>query len=240
MAEEEPLSGGNNSVEVVRVGDTVRRARDAGSGFAARVLRHLEAAGYPYAPRYLGQDDRGRDILSYIPGRTTSHPSERADGAYARGSAMLLLLHESTAGHSLAAGRECVIHGDPGPFNTVFHHGLPTAFIDWSSCRPGRRLDDLGYMAWTWCIQSQGRVPLADQARHLRELRDGYDDISPQVLLQAMMSSQGRIIAAETANLRNPRLPRSRREHARSAIAWATADRALLREHSAVLLSAFT
>lgn len=34
----EPLGGGNNGLEVVRVGDTVRRARDAGSGFAARVL----------------------------------------------------------------------------------------------------------------------------------------------------------------------------------------------------------
>ncbi|HEY5397215.1 MAG TPA: hypothetical protein VIL16_17660 [Trebonia sp.] len=34
-----------------------------------------------YAPRYLGVDDRGRDILTYIPGRTTDHPSQRADGA---------------------------------------------------------------------------------------------------------------------------------------------------------------
>jgi hypothetical protein len=34
---EEPLGGGNNAREVVRVGDTVHRARDAGSGFAARV-----------------------------------------------------------------------------------------------------------------------------------------------------------------------------------------------------------
>ena len=48
--------------------------------------------------------------------------------------------------------------GDPGPFNTVFRAGLPAAFIDWSSCRPGGRLEDLGYMAWTWCIQSQGHV----------------------------------------------------------------------------------
>jgi hypothetical protein len=91
VQEEEMLGGGNNSLEVVRVGDTVHRARDAGSGFAARVLAYLEAAGYPYAPRYVGLDDRGRDVLSYIPGQTTSHPSERAEGAYARGGAMLRL-----------------------------------------------------------------------------------------------------------------------------------------------------
>ncbi|MEV6030790.1 hypothetical protein AB0L65_06560 [Nonomuraea sp. NPDC052116] len=41
---EEPLTGGNNALEVVRVGDTVRRARDAGAAFAARVLAHQPAA----------------------------------------------------------------------------------------------------------------------------------------------------------------------------------------------------
>ncbi|MEV1244222.1 hypothetical protein ACIBO2_36940 [Nonomuraea sp. NPDC050022] len=33
------------------------------------------------------------------------------------------------------------MHGDPGPFNTIFQKGLPVALIDWSSCRPGNRLD---------------------------------------------------------------------------------------------------
>ena len=51
---EEPLTGGRNASEVVRVGDTVRRARDPGSESAARLLGCLEASGYPYAPRYLG------------------------------------------------------------------------------------------------------------------------------------------------------------------------------------------
>ncbi len=235
---EEPLGGGNNALDVVRVGDTVRRARDAGSGFAARVLAFLESVGYPYAPRFLGVDDCGRDILSYIPGRTTDHPSQRAEGAYARGGAMLRLLHETTVGHRLAAGRECVIHGDPGPFNTVFREGMPAAFIDWSSCRPGDRLDDLGYMAWTWCIQSQGRVPVGEQARHLRELRDGYGDVEPEIVLDAMVRSQTRIVNLETANLGSLRHSAARRQHAKTAIAWAAADRALVRQHQALLLSA--
>jgi hypothetical protein len=105
---------------------------------------------------------------------------------------MLRLLHETTAGHRLAAGRDCVRHGDPGPFNTIFWQGLPVAFIDWSSCRPGDRRDDLGYLAWTWCIQSQCHVPIVEQARHLRELRDGYGGIEPENLLDAMMRSQTR------------------------------------------------
>jgi Phosphotransferase enzyme family len=235
---EEPLGGGNNSREIVRVGDTVRRTRDSGSRFAAKVLACLESAGFPYAPRFLGVDERGRDILSYIPGRTTDHPSQRAAGAYARGGAMLRLLHDTTAGHVLAEARECVIHGDPGPFNTIFQRGMPVAFVDWSSCRPGDRLEDLGYMTWTWCIQSHGHVPITEQAQHLRELRDGYGSADPDALLDAMVTSQSRIVDLETANADDVRLPVSRRQHARTAVAWATADRGLIQEHAAALLSA--
>jgi hypothetical protein len=53
-----------------------------------------------------------------------------------------------------------------------------------------------------------------------------------------MMRSQTRIVDLETANLSNPRLPAARRQHAQAAIAWATADRALLRQHKALLLAA--
>ena len=193
---EEPLIGGRNTSEVVRAGDTVRRARDPGSAFAARLPGSLDSAGYPYAPRFLGVDDRGRDILTYVPGRTTDHPSQRADGAHARGASMLRELHDPTAGHPLAGGRECVLHGDPGPFNTIFSGGTPVAFVDWTSSRPGGRLDDHGYMAWTWCIQSEGNVPPGAQAAHLRELRDAYGPVPPQALIDAMIPRPGPDTAA--------------------------------------------
>jgi aminoglycoside phosphotransferase (APT) family kinase protein len=106
-----------------------------------------------------------------------------------------------------------VVHRDPGPFNAIFQEGLPTAFIDWSSCRPGDWLDDLGYLAWTWCIQSRGHVPIAEQARHLRALHDGYGDTEPEILLAAMMGSQTRIVDLETANADNPRHSAARRRH---------------------------
>ena len=235
---EEPLTGGRNAGEVVRVGDTVRRASEAGSAFAARVLGFLEASGYAYAPRYLGIDDRGRDILTYIPGRTTDHPTQRADGAYARGAVMLRELHDRTAGHPLAAGRECVLHGDPGPFNAIFHNGTPVAFIDWMSCRPGDRLDDLGYMAWTWCIQALGGVPVNEQAAHLRELRDGYGQVRPETLILAMIRSQDRVVRHSEETVRRSGDPAARRAWADEAIRWATADKELIRANEQTLLDA--
>jgi Phosphotransferase enzyme family len=235
---EEPLSGGRNASEVVRIGPTVHRAQDSGSASAARLLAYLESAGYPYAPRYLGVDDRGRDILTYIPGQTADHPSQRAEGAYARGAMMLRELHDLTAGHPLAAGHECLLHGDPGPFNAIFQEGTPVAFIDWTSCRPGARLDDLGYMAWTWCIQSEGNVPIQDQAVHLRELRDAYGPVAPEVLIDAMTRSQDRVVRHSEHAVRESRDPAARRALAHEAIRWATSDQELIRANKRTLLAA--
>jgi len=30
-----------------------------------------------------------------------------------------------------------VVHGAPGPFNTIFRDRRPVVFIDWDSARPG-------------------------------------------------------------------------------------------------------
>ncbi|MEU5696867.1 aminoglycoside phosphotransferase family protein [Actinosynnema sp. NPDC020468] len=236
--DEERLVGGNDTEEVVRVGDTVRRTPGPRSDFVAEVLRHLESVDYPYAPRHLGVDDRGREVVSFVPGRTTDHPSQRAEGAYARAGTMLRRLHEVTAGHPLAGGLECVVHGDAGPCNTVFQDGLPVAFIDWTTCAPGVALDDLGYLAWTWCVAAEGNVPVEEQAAHLRELRDGYGDVDPERLLDAVVRQQTRVVERETANLRDERLRPQRRAHAGKAVAWAESDRAVVRRHHALLLSA--
>lgn len=232
---EEPLAGGHTASGVVRVGDTVRRAREPGSDFAARLLGFLESAGYPYAPRYLGIDEQGRDILSYVPGQTSD---QRADGSYAEGGAMLRDLHDLTAGHPLADGAECVLHGDPGPFNTVFSAGAPVAFIDWASAGPGERLDDLGYMAWTWCISSDGSTAVPTQAARLRELRDGYGPVPARALIDAMIRGQDRILTHSRRALWDTSYPAAQRAWAGEAIRWASADQELVRAHERVLLSA--
>ena len=233
---EDRLTGGRNTAEVVRIRDTVRRSRGAGASFAAQVLAVLESVGYPYSPRHLGIDDHDRDVLSYIPGRTTDHPSQRRRDAYAVGGRMLRELHDATSGHVLAADQECVIHGDPGPFNTIFRDGRPVAFIDWDSCRPGKRPEDLAYMAWTWCIQSAGHVPVGQQAVRLRRLRDGYGCAETDSLLDMMTVRQSQIVEREAANARNSVLHPVRRRHAEEAIVWATNDRDLLRRCRPIFL----
>ena len=152
---------------------------------------------------------------------------------------MLRELHDLTAGGPLSAGRECVLHGDPGPFNTIFSDGMPVAFIDWTSCRPGDRLDDLGYMAWTLCIQAEGNVPVDVQAAHLRELRDAYGPVRAEDLMRAMIRAQDRILLLHSQRaIRDPRYPAAQRAWAGEAVRWASADQELIRANEQVLLSA--
>ena len=69
MSEDEiQLPKGDVTDGVVRVGDTVRRPHSDVSDGVAAYLAHLKSAGFDRAPRYLGRDDRGRDILTFLEG----------------------------------------------------------------------------------------------------------------------------------------------------------------------------
>jgi hypothetical protein len=66
---ESDLAGGASGIRVVRVGHTVRRPLHRNSAFVHALLLHLEAVGFEGAPRFLGIDEEGREILSYVEGR---------------------------------------------------------------------------------------------------------------------------------------------------------------------------
>src|SRR6478752_1949254 len=59
---------------VVRSGQTVRRPQRPNSDAIHALLGHLEEAGFDGAPRFLGTDVRGREVLSYIPGEAVTPP----------------------------------------------------------------------------------------------------------------------------------------------------------------------
>src|SRR5688572_13902241 len=81
MHEDEiPLAGGN-SATVVRVGDTVRRTQNPNSPAIHALLRHLEAQGFAGAPRLLGIDAQGREVLSFLPGTVSIGPDTWSDAA---------------------------------------------------------------------------------------------------------------------------------------------------------------
>ena len=65
-----PLLGGQLTPGIVRVGNTVRRPAKGNAAFVHDLLLFLENQDFPFAPRFLGRDEQGRDILSYLEGPT--------------------------------------------------------------------------------------------------------------------------------------------------------------------------
>jgi hypothetical protein len=182
VTREEPLLGGMHSTHaVVRVGDTVRRPLTEASGAVQALLLHLEKVGFDGAPRYLGRDREGRDILSYIDGQVPLPPYpawSMTDHALVDLAHLLRRFHEATASFDCTgisgwasdwadplAGR-VICHNDLFPENVVFRDGRVIALIDFDMAAPGRPLWDVAIAAQEWAPLS---APDArrDHPRHL-------------------------------------------------------------------------
>jgi hypothetical protein len=171
---EQPLAGGRVTPGVVRLGETVRRPQGAHSPFVHELLGHLEKAGFDAAPRLLGLDEQGREVLSFIPGDVPPDLAVFGDGQLRAAFRILRRFHDATAGCALAGSAEVVCHGDVSPCNTVFRDGLPVALIDFDAAAPGRRVDDVAYGLFLWLDLGNEDVPLADQCRRLELAASAY------------------------------------------------------------------
>ena len=170
------MNGGRQTGEVVRVGDTVRRPLHARSEYVRDLLRHLEAVGFDGAPRWLGIDEQGREVLGYVDGEVVAtSPARLSDARIESAGRLVRAFHDATEGTPFAAGEEVVCHSDLGPHNIVFDGEVAVAIIDWDEdVAPGPRLVDLGHAAWCCADVCEVEVPVDEQARKLRLVCDAY------------------------------------------------------------------
>lgn len=95
---------GDVTEAVVRVGKTVRRPAQPQSAAVADYLQHLHAVGFDGAPRFLGRDRSGRDVLDYLEGDVPGDPPERwaaDEDLLASVGVLLRRLHEASAGYAV-------------------------------------------------------------------------------------------------------------------------------------------
>jgi hypothetical protein len=192
---ETTLSGGNVT-PVVRIGDTVRRQTGPWSEAVHALLRHLEAAGFAGAPRFLGLDDRGREILTFLPGEVGHDPRPEwmwSDDVLDAVARLLRRYHDATVGFVPPAGaywrmvypdptrHEVVCHNDVAPYNLVFRERQPVALFDFDFAGPGPRVWDLAYAAYRFVplsnepdVRALGLADPARQDRRLRRFVDAY------------------------------------------------------------------
>lgn len=168
--EEVPLGGGNVNASVVRVGGTVRRAMGKASPAVHGLLRHLEARGFDGCPRFLGIDEHGREMLTFLPGEIGFMPYLWEDDAPLLAAARLLRsYHDATVSYvpqlNAAWGciyadvgrHEVICHNDFAPYNMVCADQKPYAVLDFDMAGPGPRLRDVAYAAyWFAPLWAQG------------------------------------------------------------------------------------
>ena len=158
------LGGTANRGQVVRIGNTVRRPQRATSSATHALLRHLADVGFAGAPRFLGLDNRGREVLSYVPGTAVTQPYPGwalTDQALASVAILLREFQEAVATFDASpyvwppsppppfAG-EILSHNDPNLDNVVFRDGRAVALIDFDLASPGSRVWDVACAVRLW------------------------------------------------------------------------------------------
>lgn len=195
-----------NITAVVRVGDTVRRATGPWSPAVHALLRHLEARGFDGAPRVLGRDSAGREVLSYVAGQTAPATLDgvRSDEVLVAVAGLTRRYHEAVADfvappgaawqYTVGAPRlgDLICHNDIAPWNLVFDGARPLALIDWDFAAPAPREWDVAYALWRFVplYPAPELGGLDEQARRIRLFCDAYGRVERAGLLDAIERRQ--------------------------------------------------
>jgi Phosphotransferase enzyme family len=182
---ETALEGGDLNV-VVRVGDTVRRPQGEWSPAVHALLVHFESVGFDGAPHFLGVDEQGREILSFVEGDAGLAPLPADDDVLVGLGRLLRRVHEAVADFTppgdaawFSGGEGPLIcHRDLFPPNVVLRDDVPVALIDWDLAGPAEPLDDVVSAASHWAPlrtdAAKWGLPTDRQPERVRILCDAY------------------------------------------------------------------
>lgn len=181
MQQEIPLSGGNASAGVVRVGDTVRKPWSAHSPGVLEYMRLLRERGVDL-PAPLGRDAQGRLMTEYVVGPLAINSPALSHDDLRRVGGLVRAIHDASEGLDAdalglgpalipVADPDLVCHGDLTPWNLLI--GKRWVFIDWDGASASTRLWDLAYSAQAFTLNDAAVDP-ARAADDLRAFVDGY------------------------------------------------------------------
>lgn len=163
--------------------------------FIHDLLVHLEHVGFDGAPRFLGVDDVGREIISFLPGAPIPGTEILSDSEIQSAATLLHRYHDAAAAipDTVLGRHETVIHGDAGPWNILWVDGRARTLIDFDEARPGERLEDLGYFAWKGLRLVADGPSVSEQRRRLGILAEAYGVHADADLLDAIANAVARL-----------------------------------------------
>ncbi|MEI6054027.1 MAG: phosphotransferase [Candidatus Saccharibacteria bacterium] len=158
---EEILTGGTINT-VSRKGDVVFRSGGQWVPAVHKVLTHLQKNKFPYSPKPLGLALDGREMVSYLNGKTIPKPWPKhmfENDSIVQVSKMLRMLHNITQdlvfpkdtiwrfATSAKTKKQIIRHGDLSPWNTLWEGDKLVGLIDWDFAEPGDAITDLAQLA---------------------------------------------------------------------------------------------
>lgn len=188
---------GGNAGGALRLGDTIRKPAGAWTAAVDQLLDHLADAGFSGAPRPLGRDADGRQILSMLPGETVGSrkPWPRwvyEDTTLDQVGRWLRDYHRAVADFSpdvSSAWRGggawspglIIGHNDAAPYNAAWQDGQLQGFFDWDFAGPVTPEFDLAFCCLAWVplhgrqvAESEGFRDFARRPERLRRLLAAY------------------------------------------------------------------
>lgn len=155
------------------------------------------------APEVVGFDERGDEVLRFVPGACDAHAV--LDDAALTAVGVLLgrvraVLRTFPATSSMAwrtkGGGSEVAHGDVAPWNLVFDGDRVVGLLDWDFAGPNVPAYDVAYAAWT-CVplEPDRGVSPGECARRLAVLVDaaGLTGEERRTLLTTVAYTQARV-----------------------------------------------
>lgn len=159
---------------IYKNGDVVLRPQGENAEFVHQVLLYLEEQGLNGVPRYLGNDEEGREKLSYLDGECPQELGYYTDAVTGRAALLIRSLHQLLSKYPGCPERMTVCHNDLSPCNFVFKNETPVGIIDWDSASFGDPLDDLAYAAWMWLDIGNPEISGYKCRRRLARFLDDY------------------------------------------------------------------